>query len=229
MTRLISLPKFVFGLGLATLATFTTANLNTAQAALKEGKDYTVLKQPASPNKRIEMAMSFLCVHCQEFTNKFNIVKKIEKIIADNPKSEFIEYQIVLPGQKYLEDLGRFRAVLYAQKRDDLIPQAYDMTFNQYKGQNPAVLKKWLATNLKRSDADVEKLWGSFAVNTFYNRQVEFTKKYNIVATPTFIVNGKYVLNLDAISAVETKDKPLTPDQIGDLVAVRLAEMIKLP
>lgn len=223
MSRL-SLSKLVATVGLATGLLFAT-NVATANAAIKAGVDYKVLNQAVSPNKKVEMAMSFTCVHCEAFTNRYKVVDKIKAELKKYPGSEFIEYHITFDNNPLLELLARHRAVLYATKRDDLIAPSFKL-IHTFKGDGQ-VFKDFLATNLKKSNAEIDKLWSSFSVNTFMKRQAEFTKKYNITQTPTFIVNGKYELILDSISTTVT-DRPLTDDEVGQLVAQRVAEMLKL-
>ncbi|MFC6276384.1 thioredoxin domain-containing protein [Psittacicella hinzii] len=210
-------------LAFAALTTlFSSANL--AQANVVAGRDYTVLNQPLSTVPSVSMAMSFSCVHCAEFTRVYRVPEKIEKMLKETfPNNhEFLEWHIVMEDIQLYRDFARLRAVLYATDNDKLLPEAFELPYTY--ANDPAPLKKWLQGKLKLSSEDVNNLWTSFSVNTFYKREVELTKAYEIRQTPTFIINGKYEMNIGAIS-IDSTTEP-TPDQIGDAVVKQIKQIL---
>ncbi|RIY32976.1 hypothetical protein CJP74_03065 [Psittacicella melopsittaci] len=212
----------------ATLAlTATTTYFAFAQASsanVVAGRDYTVLNQPQTPNPTVSMAMSFACSHCADFTRVYKVPEKIEQMLkATYPGTgEYLEWHIVFNDIQMYRDFARLRSVLYVTKNDKLLPAAFELPY-QYRN-DPQPLKNWLATNLNIDADAVNKLWNSPSVNVFYNKQEELTKQYDIRQTPTFIINGRYELNLASISIPVANP---TPDQIGDAVTAKIKEILE--
>lgn len=215
----LSFNKFSTFAAAATMFAFS----NYSSAALTAGKDYTVLNQPATAVPTVTMAMSFACTHCADFTKVYKVPQALETMVHETyPKNgEFNEFHVVFDGVPLYRDFGRLRAVLAVTDNDKFIPEAFELPYSYTN--DPTPIKKWLETKLNASAEEVNDLWTSFSVDTYFKKQVEFTKAYEIKQTPTFIVNGKYVINLQTISfAVENP----TPDQIKDAVVARVKELL---
>ncbi|RIY34133.1 hypothetical protein CKF54_01475 [Psittacicella hinzii] len=212
--------KSLFTFSAASLALFFS---NLSSANVVAGKDYTALNQPQTPNPTVYMAMSLSCTHCADFTKVYEVPEKIKEMLKQTypDNGEFLEFHIVMSNTPIYNDFARLRSVLYVTKRDDLLSSAFDLPY-KYKGSDQ-VLKDWVSTNLKLNKADTDALWNSSAVNTFYNKQEELTKQYDIRQTPTFIINGKYELNLSSI-AIPYQNP--TPSQIGDAVVNQIKEIL---
>lgn len=165
-------------------------------AAIK-GVDYTVREGFTPSNGKIEVLdfYSYSCFHC---SNLYPVMQKWSKEI-DKGKIDIKRIQVVF-DERY-EPLARL-AYAIDHGFNNLEKAAYDAIIN--KGidlSNASKRIEWLKGNGVDSDK-FESIYNSFAANNSVKEAKELTKEYNVEATPTIVINGRYVL------------KAATPDRL---------------
>lgn len=210
----------------------TSATTSQALPTIKAGVDYIVLDQPATPNKQVVMVMSLTCLHCAEFTNKYRVPAKVTELLKKYPDGQFKEVHFYDGKNTIFGDFARVKVILDLAHKDQYLPEAYDLIYT-YRN-DPTPLQEFLAAKLNWDLDKVKNVWNSFSVKTMLKKDAEFTKRYNIVQTPTFIINGKYQLRLEGLqsklnSKMQELNRQLTPEDIGDIVSSTIAAIVALP
>lgn len=164
-----------------------------ANAAIVQGTDYTLLSnpQPVANPKKVEVIefFSYHCIHCYELDPTITSWEK--KLPAD---VDFHREQIV--WQKPMEGFARFYATELATGTfNKLHKPAFDAYIkSKVNIADENILATWLK---KQPGIDVNKFmqtYKSFGINAQVSRATKMTRDYNIEATPTIVVNGKYAL-----------------------------------
>lgn len=210
----------------------TSSTNNQTLPTIKKGVDYIVLDQPATQNKQVVMVMSLTCPHCSEFSNKYHVPDKVTELLKKYPNGQFKEIHFYDGKNTIFGDFARVKAILDLAHKDQYLPEAYDLVYT-YRN-DPTPLQQFLATKLNWDLNKVKNVWNSFSVKTMLKKDAEFTKRYNIVQTPTFIINGKYQLRLEGLQAklnskMQELNRQLTTEDIGDIVSSTIAAIVALP
>ena len=162
-----------------------------ATTKITEGTDYTIISSPqSSPNSDGKVSVmeffSFSCVHCA--TLEPLIEKWKVSPAAKNVNLQKI--QIVWEGS--LIGYAKLNATIEAMGLQRINEPVFNATMNQRKDlQDISVLKAFLATQ----KVDVTKfmnIYNSFAIDAKTKEYATLTKKYNIMGTPTVIVDNRY-------------------------------------
>jgi protein dithiol oxidoreductase (disulfide-forming) len=175
----------------------------------REGVDYTLIDPPApfspSPGK-IEVAevFAYYCIHCA------NLQTRVTPWKAALPAD--VEFRYVPMAQGQSEPIAR---AFYAAEAMGELPRTHEAMFKAVAVEhkvNPAsidALMDFYAELGVDRDA-LESTMKSFAVNAQIARNQKAVARWAIESTPTFIVNGRYKVNVTAdrghdgvISAVE--------------------------
>ncbi len=160
-------------------------------APIVVGTDYTIIaNKPVVKGKtKVMEFFSFNCIHCQTINNiltkKQLATIKLEKI------------QVAWAGNQAFIAFAKINATLSILKLD----LWYDIFFNAIINDKIDVtnidnikqilIKNHLKPNLIKQFFTV---FNSFEVNTKVNEYKDLTQKYNIISTPTFLINDKYLL-----------------------------------
>ena len=176
-------------------ASLLATSLAFAQAAPKEGTDYTVLKaaQPTeAPQGKVEVIefFGYWCPHCNEF----------EPVLRDWSKRNDAKVQMsyvpiaFVPAQANLAKLYYTLDVLGKEK--DLRRKVYDaihvdrsLPLNADVGQ----IADWAEKNGIEKKKFVDT-FNSFTVQAKTSRATQIARTYQVSAVPTFAVDGKYVV-----------------------------------
>lgn len=222
-----------------TLAALSTASYAESVAGTEipapiEGKDYIKLDLPASTKqKSVDEFLALWCHHCYDFHTKYYVEKPIQAMIDKIPGAKFTQYHILF-GDKDITNLNlaKFWAALSLKNVDNtILTSAFDFVQDQVTVgvkafQDPNVYQEWLANKLQMSKSEVESLWNSLKLKTTIKRYQDLSNKYDITQTPTFIVNGHYVLKLEGLANLQF-NQPLN-EILGDVLAVRLKQIMDL-
>ena len=163
-----------------------------AQAAIVEGRDYTVLPipQPSKVAGKVEVIefFSYACIHC------YNLEPALEAWQKKLPTNvAFSREQVV--WNKPMEGFARLFATMNATKTvAKLHPAAFDAVAKQKINlSDKDELAKWLpkqGVNI----ATFMQAYKSFGVNAQVARASKMTRDYAVQGTPSIVVGGKYAV-----------------------------------
>jgi len=166
-------------------------SLPVLAAGLREGVDYKLLPvpQPVSQKDKIEVIefFSYGCIHC--FNLEPSVVAWQKKLPAD---VAFRQEQIV--WDKNMESLARlFASIRIGGYTNKLHEPAFFAVMKEKRNlTQPDTVKVWV----KEQGVDADKfmqIYQSFSVNGEVARAQKATRSYQVEATPSFVVAGKYV------------------------------------
>nr|WP_294866150.1 thiol:disulfide interchange protein DsbA/DsbL [uncultured Pseudogulbenkiania sp.] len=162
-----------------------------ANAAIEQGKDYTVLANPqpvATPGKvEVIEFFSYHCIHCFHLDPALTAWSK--KLPAN---VSFRREQIV--WNKQMEGLARLFATFNATRTLDRLhaPALSAMVEKKINLADETEMSKWLATQPGIDTKAFMATYKSFGINAQVARASKITRDYGIEGTPTIVVAGKY-------------------------------------
>ena len=163
---------------------------------LKEGVQYKLLK-PAQPTDvapgKVEVVEVFwyACGHCYA----------LEPMVESwNAKGRAPYVQLVRLPATWNELLKTHARVFYTAEILGKLPQLNPLIFRAINVERkrldtPESIEAFFVAN-GVSKADFQKAFSSFAVESRLRRAEDLNRRYRITATPTFVVNGKYVTDV---------------------------------
>ena len=186
----------------AAVAASTPATASPIPAKWLEGKSYTTLV-PAQPTSvtpdKVEVLEVFWygCTHC------FHLDPMLENW-RHQGKAPFVEFGRV---PVMWNDMHRWHARLfYTIEALGKLEQLHAVVFreihvknNLLVAQDPAETERLQRTFLKAngvSDADFDRTYRSFAVETKLQRAEQLTRRYKVTGVPVMVVNGKYTADV---------------------------------
>jgi thiol:disulfide interchange protein DsbA len=172
--------------------------LSTAGAAEPvEGKDYVRLKnaQPVETGKKIEVIefFSYGCPHCND------LEPILDAWLAKLPPDVQFRRVPVMFQQRW-EGLARIYYTLDAMGDEArLSPEVFKAIHsNGLPLYQDKAFFDWAAgQGLDRTR--VAEVYGSFAVNSKFNRAKALAQAYNIQSVPTVVIDGKFVTSSDRV------------------------------
>jgi protein dithiol oxidoreductase (disulfide-forming) len=166
-------------------------------AELVEGKDYARLKnpQPVESGKKIEVIefFSYGCPHCND------LEPILEAWMVTLPTDVQFRRVPVMFQQRW-EALARIYYTLDAMGDEGrLSPEVFKaIHVNGLPLYDDKAFFDWAASHgLDR--ARVAEVYGSFGVNSKFNRAKALAQAYNIQSVPTMIIDGKFVTASDRV------------------------------
>jgi protein dithiol oxidoreductase (disulfide-forming) len=171
----------------------------TAAAAAEpvEGKEYVRLKnpQPVETGKKIEVIefFSYGCPHCSD------LEPVLDAWIAKLPPDVQFRRVPVIFQQRW-EALAKIYYTLDAMGDEArLSPEVFKAIHSAGLPlyQDKAFFDWAAAHGLDR--AKVAEVYGSFAVNSKFNRAKSLAQAYNIQSVPTMVIDGKYMTSSDRV------------------------------
>ena len=163
---------------------------------LKEGVQYKLLK-PAQPTDvapgKVEVVEVFwyACGHCYA----------LEPMVESwNAKGRAPYVQLVRLPATWNELLKTHARAFYTAEILGKLPQLNPLIFRAINVERkrldtPESIEAFFVAN-GVSKADFQKAFSSFAVESRLRRAEDLNRRYRITATPTFVVNGKYVTDV---------------------------------
>lgn len=150
----------------------------------KEGVHYEVIAEEGTKRPEIKEFFSFYCIHCYRFETVAAAMKEAY------PKA-FEKSHIVSHPTLRLMARGMVAAKLF--KKDEPISKAFYERIHEQKKQITSEDDLKAIFHVHGIEADkFDKAMKHPLVEKQVNEMEREMQKYNITATPTFIVNGKY-------------------------------------
>ncbi len=169
---------------------FALTNINTAQS--QEGTTYTAITpaQPTSADEgMIEVVeiFSYGCSHCHRFEPT---LERWLKTKPDNVK--FVQLPAIFNGT-----LALYARAFYAAEALGVLDKIHKPFFEAIHMQKrrmntEAEIAELFAENGVDKN-DFEKAFRSFSVEAKVRRAAELGRRYGVQATPSMVVNGKYI------------------------------------
>ena len=167
-----------------------------AQSDKPSGKGYVELKQAApvdAPSGKIEVIefFSYVCPHCMHFEPIFDNWRK-------NAPKDVMAHQVHVGFQKSFEPLQRlFYALEALDQADAMQIKVFEAIQTQRKRlDKPEVLFPWIAEQgLDR--VKFEATYKSFGVDSKLRRAVQLQDAYNVQATPSMGIAGRFYTDPD--------------------------------
>ncbi|EKE79405.1 thiol:disulfide interchange protein DsbA/DsbL [Idiomarina xiamenensis] len=183
---------------IALLASVTLPLLvTTAQAQqFEEGVHYEVIADEGTAKPEINEFFSFYCVHCFRF-------EPIAKAMKERFPDAFTKTHIN-PGQGVIQTMAQ--AYAYAKKlgKDEEIGAAvfdYNFVKRNMLETEEDIRNVFILHDV--SGEDFDKAMSSFSIRAAANKMQQLGQKYDITATPTFVVNGKYKMKVEGFRESE--------------------------
>lgn len=165
------------------------------------GKNY----RPLSPSQPTAVApgevevIEFMWLACG---GCYQLNERVEAWAAKLPSYVKFRQEHVMWGPSH-RALGKLLYTLEALGRHDLISKAFEeihrkrnMLVSANDAQTQAMQLEFAKAN-GISEADWKREFAGFGVNTRLTRAEELTRRYRVESTPTFVVNGKYVTDVE--------------------------------
>jgi len=207
----------------AAVAGTTTPVGSPIPARWVDGKHYTTLV-PAQPTSaapgKVEVVEVFwyMCPHCFQLDPMLENWRRQTKA----PYVEFVRIPVIWPGNPSTEPLAR---LFYTMEALGKLEQLHSAVFreihvngNFLAAQDPADTERLQRTFLRAngvSDADFDKAYRSFSVESNLQRAQQLTQRYKVAGVPFLVVNGKYTTDVGMANSSE----PDLIQLIGDLAA----------
>lgn len=178
---------------IATLFLLSAFALNTAFAQLAPPAPYKniVPPQPTTSGEKIEVIeiFSYGCSHCHRFE------ATLERWLKNKPDNvEFVRLPAIFSPQ-----LALFARAYYAAEALGVLDKVHKPLFDAVHMQkrrlaNEDEIAEVFVENGVNKD-DFHKAFRSFSVEAKVRRATELGKRYGVEATPSMVVNGKYITN----------------------------------
>ncbi|HCB2556134.1 DsbA family protein [Escherichia coli] len=185
------------GLGIACMPAVTQA------AAPVEGKDYSVLKAPVADAPAVVEFFSFYCPPCAAFSSRFHVSQAVDKILPSGEKVVKYHVSSMGPMGPELTEAWSVAKVLGVEDKVEL-PLFVAVQINRSIKTEGTIRQVFIDAGISARDYDAAK--NSMAVRALTVRQQEAAKAYGVTGTPSFFVNGKYLVNNSAIQPFSEQD-----------------------
>ncbi|MEB7364939.1 DsbA family protein [Escherichia coli] len=185
------------GLGIACMPAVTQA------AAPVEGKDYSVLKAPVADAPAVVEFFSFYCPPCAAFSSRFHVSQAVDKILPSGEKVVKYHVSSMGPMGPELTEAWSVAKVLGVEDKVEL-PLFVAVQINRSIKTEASIREVFIEAGVSARDYDAAK--NSMAVRALTARQQEAAKAYGVTGTPSFFVNGKYLVNNSAIQPFSEQD-----------------------
>lgn len=226
------------------LGTATAANVdNTAssieQVQLKNNEiyqvkptDYIKLETPLSLVPVTEF-FSFRCVYCYLYNEKLNIGDYIKKNALNN--TDNFSYNNVDFMLRDGSDITRFyiastlKGREFSQKFSSALYEGFHVKNNINSSED--IMK--IFEDLGLTKAELQELILDPQIEEIYQQETEKAKKLNLKSTPTFVVNGKYALDMKSIvegikEPAAQEDLDLKLQEVRDRINTVITHLLSL-
>ena len=165
---------------------------NTTQAEYVAGKDYVILdksvKTETGDQVEVRELFWYFCPHCYSIEPLVN-----NWLLTLDGSAQFVRQPAVFPGWEFganfyyvLQQLGEF------ERLHSLLFDAIHRQKLRFSNQQDFVT--WL-TLVGVEEEKANEVYESFSVQVNLNKAKANTYKYRIQGVPSFIVNGKYLVD----------------------------------
>ncbi|CAL4324035.1 Thiol:disulfide interchange protein DsbA [Buchnera aphidicola (Eriosoma grossulariae)] len=166
-----------------------------------EGEHYIRIPKRIHNVPTIVEFFSFFCTHCYQLEKQLNLNKKIENILSSKNKIQMCHVNF-LNNQfdQMLTHIWQMAISIHAEKKI-LIPifkYIHENTFALNKNNIKKIFIKY--TNITSKKYNL--LWNSYQVHQLIFNNQQLTKKIYLKYIPTFLINGKYIINNESFNNV---------------------------
>ena len=182
----------------AIAATATVISMTSFATEYKEGVHYEDLGTKASSTPEVSDFFSFFCGHCNLFRP---LGVKIKQEIAPVPYNK-VHVEFLPNGYPEIGKLmARAHATAIVLKADDKVAdEIFDRNFNRKDYiDNVAKLRQSFAIAGVKTE-DFDNAYNSFQTNSLVAQMAKKSKELKIHATPSLVVNGKYMVKNGGVS-----------------------------
>lgn len=176
---------------LVAAAAFTMATATAAD--FEEGVHYDVVGEEATEELEIIDFFSFYCGSCYQF-------QPFGEMMKEEFGDSFKKYHVNFIGPRNMGDITirAWAAANILGVSEDVSPLIFRKHFQQRNVSNSLdeLANVFAAVDISREEFD--DAYNSFPARSQANRMRREAEKYNVQATPTFIVNGLYRMNPQA-------------------------------
>lgn len=186
--------QFIFLL----LCGLSIASMQSQAAEPVEGKDYTLLKKTVNDAPAVVEFFSFYCPPCAAFSGQLFVSQAVEKILPPGKKVEKYHVSVMGAMGQELTEAWSIAKVLGVEDKVEL-PLFVATQINRSIKTEASIRQVFIQSGVSEHDYDAAK--NSMAVRAMTAKQQEAAKAYGVTGTPSFFVNGKYLVNNGAIKA----------------------------
>lgn len=173
-----------------------------ASISLTEGKQYTKLMQPVKEAPPVVEFFSFYCPACSSFYMPYHVSKNIGAKLPEGVKVE--KYHAGFMGEmgKQLTEAWSIAKALGVE--DKVEGPLFDAVLKKRTVKNEEDIKAvFVQAGIDAGEYDAAK--NSFTVKTLTARQEKAAEDFGITGTPSFYVNGKYLIKNNGITDTSTE------------------------
>ncbi|MEV3837754.1 thiol:disulfide interchange protein DsbA/DsbL [Aeromonas dhakensis] len=179
-------------------ATMLILPMSYAAPQFKEGIHYETLSNASSAQPEVLEFFSYFCPSCANFEP---IVKGLKKTLPEGVPLK--KNHVVFFGQGMGPQMQRAFAVASLLNVEEKITAAIFHKMQQRQSPKCRADVRNIFVESGISAEKFDNLIDSFAVTSMVAQFDHNTKKYNVRAAPTFLINEKYVVKLESIRSLE--------------------------
>jgi thiol:disulfide interchange protein DsbA len=179
-------------LAMATLVTFGVAGCVQA-TDFEEGVHYEVVSDEASDGTEIIDFFSFYCNACYQF-------QPFSQMLKDEYGDDFKKYQVQFIAAQGMGDtiVQAWATAVVLDVTDEVAPAIFRQHFAQRQMSSSLGDLEDIFASVGVDRDEFEKAYNSFPVRSLANRMKREAETYNVRATPTYIINGRYRMKSEA-------------------------------
>lgn len=190
---------------------------SNAISAIKEGKQYTELKQPVAAASKVIEFFSFYCGPCYQFTEQYPVSEGINLILPTGEK--VTKYHVSVMG-KLGNELTQAWAIAMVMGKSDAVEKPLFEAVQKKRSLNSVADIKVIFAEAGVTPAEYESAQNSLVVKALVARQEAAMNQFAVSGTPSFYVNGRYQINNAGIKAA-------TPEEYVTEFANVVSELLK--
>lgn len=179
-------------LAMAALATLGMASSVQAND-FEEGEHYEVVSDEASDGIEIIDFFSFYCNACYQF-------QPFSEMLKDEYGDDFKKYQVQFIAPEGMGDtiVRAWATAVILDATDDVAPAVFRQHFGQRNMSNSLEDLEDIFASAGVDREEFEKAYNSFPARSLANRMKREAETFNVRATPTYIINGRYRMKSEA-------------------------------
>lgn len=177
--------------------------------SVTEGQQYSIMGKPVKESPMVVEFFSFYCPPCMAFSREYKVSEAINQVLPEGTKVE--KYHIGAMGSLG-QSLTTAWSVAMALGVTDKVEHPLFIAVQDKKSlrNEEDIRQVFIDAGISVTEYDAAK--DSFVVKALTQKQIHAAQGFEVQGTPSFYVNGKYILNNNGTG--ET-----SPEKYGDTVA----------
>ncbi|RUO27051.1 disulfide isomerase [Aliidiomarina minuta] len=166
----------------------TIGAMSSAQAMdFREGVHYEIVSEERTEKTEILDFFSFYCNACYQF-------QPFSNMLAEEFGDNFKKYHVDFVGPQGMGEtiVQAWATASILDVKSELAPAVFRQHFAQRNISNSKDDLKTIFASIGVDGDEFERAYNSFPARSLTNRMRREAQKYDVRATPTFIVNGRY-------------------------------------